>query len=52
MKLSKYNKCLVALGTAVIAVGAAIGFHVDPAAVAAVEGAISSVLVLIVPNAE
>lgn len=48
---TKYNKALVALGTAVVAVGAAIGFHIDPAAVAAVEGAISALLVFIVPNA-
>lgn len=50
--LSRYNKALVALGTAVVAVGAAIGFNIDPVAVAAVEGAIGAVLVLVVPNAE
>lgn len=50
--MAKYNKALVALGTAVVAVAAALGFHVDPAAVTAVEGAISAVLVFLVPNAE
>ena len=49
--MAKYNKALVALGTAVVAVATAIGFHVDPAAVAAVEGAISTLLVFLVPNA-
>jgi hypothetical protein len=50
--LSKYNKALVAVGTAVVAVGAAIGFDISPVAVTAVEGAISAVLVFLVPNAE
>lgn len=50
--MSRYNKALVALGTAVVAVGAAIGFHIDPAAVAAVEGAVSTLLVFLVPNAK
>jgi hypothetical protein len=49
--LSKYNKAVVALGTAVIAVGAAVGFNIDAAAVTAVEGAIAAILVLLVPNA-
>lgn len=50
--MTRYNKALVALGTAVVAVATALGFHVDPVAVAAVEGAIASLLVLLVPNAE
>lgn len=50
--LSKYNKCLLALGTAVVAVAAAIGFNIDTTAVAAVEGAISTILVFLVPNVE
>lgn len=49
--MQRYNKALVALGTAVVAVAAALGFHVDPAAVAAVEGAVSTILVFFVPNA-
>lgn len=49
--MAKYQKALVALGTAVVAVGAALGFHIDSAAVAAVEGAVSSILVFLVPNA-
>lgn len=49
--MSRYNKALVALGTAVVAVATAIGFSVDPTAVAAVEGAISTLLVFVVPNA-
>jgi hypothetical protein len=48
--MTKYNKALVAIGTAVVAVGVALGFHVDPAAVTAVEGAISSILVFLIPN--
>jgi hypothetical protein len=48
--ITAYNKALVATGTAVVAVGIALGFHVDPAAVTAVEGAIASILVFIVPN--
>lgn len=50
--MARYNKALVALGTAGVAVAAALGFHVDPAAVAAVEGAISTLLVFVVPNAK
>lgn len=50
--MSKYAKALVALGTAVVAVGAALGFNIDETAVLAVEGAISAVLVFVVPNAE
>lgn len=49
--MSRYNKALAAIGTAVIAVGVALGFDVDKAAVAAVEGAVSSILVFFVPNA-
>lgn len=49
--MARYNKALVALGTAVVAVAAALGLHVDAAAVAAVEGAISTLLVFVVPNA-
>lgn len=48
--VTAYDKAIVAVGTAVVAVAVALGFHVDPAAVAAVEGAISSILVLLVPN--
>jgi len=50
--MTRYNKALAAIGTAVVAVGVALGFHVDTTAVAAVEGAISSILVFLVPNAE
>lgn len=50
--MDKYNKALTALATAVVAVGVALGFNVDPAAVAAVQGAIASLLVFVVPNAE
>jgi hypothetical protein len=50
--ISRYNKAIVAVGTAVGAVGAAIGFDISPVAVASVEGAIGAVLVLLVPNAE
>ena len=49
--MSKYSKAITALGTAVVAVAVALGYHVDPAAVAAVEGAVSSLLVFLVPNA-
>ncbi len=49
--MAKYNKALVALGTAVVAVAAGLGFHIDPAAIAAVEGAVSTLLVFVVPNA-
>lgn len=49
--MAKYNKALVAVGTAVVAVAAALGLHVDTAAVAAVEGAVTSILVFLVPNA-
>lgn len=48
--MGKYRKALYALGTAVVAVGAALGLHIDPAAVAAVEGVISTLLVYVVPN--
>lgn len=48
--VTQYDKALVAIGTAVVAVGVALGFHVDPAAVTAVEGAIASLLVFLVPN--
>lgn len=47
---TQYDKALVAIGTAVVALAVALGFHVDPAAVTAVEGAIASILVLLVPN--
>lgn len=50
--MARYNKALVAIGTAVLAVGAAFGLDIDPKAVLAVEGAISAVLVFVVPNAE
>ena len=49
--MSKYSKAIVALGSAVIAVAPAFGLDVDPKAVLAVEGAVSALLVLIVPNA-
>lgn len=49
--MARYNKALVALGTAVVAVAAAIGLNIDPAAVVAVEGAVSTLLVFVVPNA-
>lgn len=49
--MEKYNKAIVAVGTAVIAVAAAIGFNVDPVTVTTIEGIISSVLVFLVPNA-
>lgn len=49
--MSRYNKALVALGTAVVAVAAAVGYNIDETAVAAVEGAISTFLVFVVPNA-
>jgi hypothetical protein len=48
--ITAYNKALVAIGTAAVAVAVALGFHVDPAAVTAVEGAIASLLVFFVPN--
>jgi hypothetical protein len=48
--MAKYNKALVAVGTAVVAVAAALGLHVDAAAVTAVEGAVASILVFLVPN--
>lgn len=48
--MAKYQKALVALGVAVVAVGTALGFHVDAAAVTAVEGAVASILVFLVPN--
>ena len=48
--MTKYNKAIVALGTAVLAVAAALGLDIDPKAVLAVEGAVSALLVLLVPN--
>lgn len=48
--MSKYSKALVAVAGAVVAVLAAVGINVDPAVSTAVVGAITSVLVLIVPN--
>lgn len=48
--MAKYNKFIVALGTAVLAVAAAAGFDIDPKAVLAVEGAVSAFLVFVVPN--
>lgn len=50
--MTKYAKFLTALATAVVAVAAALGYDLDPAAVAAVQGAITALLVLVVPNAE
>lgn len=49
--MSKYSKAIVAVGTAVAAVAAALGTSIDPTALAAVEGAITSILVFFVPNA-
>ena len=48
--MAKYQKALVAVGTSVVAVAAAAGFSIDPVAVASVEGAITSLLVFLVPN--
>jgi hypothetical protein len=48
--VTKYDKALVAIGTAVVAVGVALGFNIDPAVVATIEGVISSILVFVVPN--
>ena len=48
--MTKYSKAIVAVGTAVAAVAAALGFNIDPTALAAVEGAITSILVFLVPN--
>ena len=48
--LSEYRKALAAVVTAVVAVALALGLNLDPAAVAAVQGAISTLLVFIVPN--
>lgn len=49
--MAKYKKAIVALGTAVLAVGAAFGFHISPEAIATVEGVVSTILVFFVPNA-
>lgn len=50
--MAKYQKALVALGTAVVAVAAAFGLNVSPEAVAAVEGIVSTILVFFVPNSQ
>ena len=48
--MSKYRKALVAVGGAVVAVAGALGTQIDPAVVTSVVGAITAVLVLVVPN--
>lgn len=50
--LTKFNKAIAAVAVAVLAVGAAVGFHIDPTAVAAVQGAIGAIIVFLVPNSE
>jgi hypothetical protein len=50
--LSKYRKAISALGVAVVAIAAAAGLHVDPSVVTAVGGALSALLVYIVPNSK
>ncbi|MBS1863037.1 MAG: hypothetical protein JSS68_15150 [Actinobacteria bacterium] len=50
--LTKFNKALAATAVAVVAVAAALGFNLDPAAVAAVQGAISTIVVFLVPNSQ
>lgn len=51
MNLKVVRKALVALGGAVIAVAAVVGTNIDPTAVTAVVGGITSVLVYLWPNA-
>lgn len=48
--LSKYRKALVAVGGAVVAIGAAFGIPIDPVVVNSVVGTITALLVYIVPN--
>lgn len=48
--MEKYSKAIVAVGTAVVAVAATLGFNLDPTVVTAVEGAITALLVYVVPN--
>lgn len=50
--MAKYNKALVALGGAVVAIAGAAGLHIDPSVVTSVVGALTALLVLVVPNAE
>jgi hypothetical protein len=49
--LKKYNKAIAAVGSAVVAVAAVAGFHIDPTVVTTIEGVLGSLLVYIVPNA-
>jgi hypothetical protein len=48
--MNKYRKALVALGTAVIAIGAAFGLHISPELITGIEGIVGTILVYIVPN--
>ena len=48
--MTKYNKALAALGTAIIAVAAAFGLHLSPELITGVEGIVGTVLVYLVPN--
>lgn len=50
--IQKYNKALIAIGGAVVAVAAVLGTSIDPTLVNAIVGAIASILVFVVPNAD
>lgn len=48
--ISEYNKALVAIGGAIIAIAGVFGTTIDPGVVTSVVTAITAVLVLAVPN--
>ena len=48
--IQKYNKAIVAVAGAVVAVAAALGTNIDPVLVNSIVGAITAVLVCLVPN--
>lgn len=48
--IQKYNKAIVALAGAVIAVAGALGTDIDPVLVNSIVGALTALLVCLVPN--
>ena len=48
--VQKYNKAIVAVAGAVVAVAGALGTDIDPALVSAIVGAGTALVVLLVPN--
>ena len=50
MNIQKFNKAIVAVAGAVVAVAGALGTDIDPALVNAIVGAATALLVCLVPN--